>query len=173
MQGKKPGYSICCLVLLVVITFSSCKYSKEYKLAKGGDKFTLMVPSWAKEDEKLKPGAEFQYANRFRNFYAIGETENKDSTKNLSSLMASNLTVLSKAMTKPVISDSIGVTIGGLNGSRVEIFGNMSNEAIYFSEVVLEGKSRFYHFSVWTRTADRKLKFKNDIDSILNSFKEQ
>ena len=71
------------------------------------------------------------------------------------------------------MSDSTEVTIGGLKGTRVEIFGKMSDEPIYFSEVVLEGKNRFYHLSIWTRTADRKLKFKDDIDHILNSFKEQ
>ena len=156
-----------------LLLLAACKYSKEYKLVKAGDKFTLMVPPWTKEDLKLKPGAEFQYANRFRNFYSIGETEAKDSTKTVASVMATNIGVLSKSMVKPVISDSTEVTIGGLKGTRIEIFGKMSDEPIYFSEVVLEGKNRFYHLSIWTRTADRKLKFKDDIDRILNSFKEQ
>jgi hypothetical protein len=158
---------------LAVLTFSACKYSKEYKLVKAGDKFTMMVPPWLKEETTLKPGAGFQYANRFRNFYAIGETENKDSSKSISALMSANLMVLRKAMDKPLVTDSTAVTIGGLKGVRVELYGNMNNEAIYFSEVELEGKTRFYHLSVWTRTADRKLKFKDDIDRILNSFKEQ
>ena len=86
--------------------------------------------------------------------------------------MSANLSVISKAMAKPVVSDSTEVTIGGLKGARVEIFGKMSGENIYFSEVVLEGKNRFYHLSVWTRNEDRKLKFKEDIDRTLNSFKE-
>jgi len=169
---RKIKYSILCFACLLLLVISACKYSKEYKLVKAGDKFTLMAPPWVKEDQTLKPGAEFQYANRFRNFYAIGAAEGKDSAKSVSSIMTANLLVLSKAMTKPVVSDSLDVTIGGLKGIRVEIFGKMSDEPIYFSEVVLEGKSRFYHLSVWTRTADRKLKFKDDIDHILNSFKE-
>ena len=139
---------------------------------KGGDKFTVMVPSWVKEDKTLKPGAEFQYANRFRNFYCIGTYEAKTSDKSVSSIMAGNVAILSKAMIQPVISDSTGVSIGGANGARIEIFGTMSGDPIYFSEVVLEGKNGFYHLSIWTRTADRKLKFKDDIDKILNSFKE-
>lgn len=160
------------IVGFLVMALAGCKYSKEYQLVKGGDKFTVMVPSWVKEDKTLKPGAEFQYANRFRNFYCIGTYEAKNSTKSVSSIMAGNIGILSKAMGQPVISDSLGVTIGGLNGARVEIFGTMSGDPIYFSEVVLEGKNGFYHLSVWTRTADRKLKFKGDIDHILNSFKE-
>ena len=87
--------------------------------------------------------------------------------------MSANMAVLAKSMSNVKVDDSTGVTIGGLNGARVEIRGEMSKEPIYFSEVVLEGKNRFYHLSVWTRTADRKLKFKDDIDKLLNSFKEQ
>jgi hypothetical protein len=168
---KKSGYPIY-VALFAMLMFSGCKYSKEYKLVKGGDKFTLMVPPWVKEDQTLKPGAEFQHANRFRNFYAIGEAIPKDPGKSASSIMAANLAILSKAMVQPVISDSTTVMIDGLNGMRVEIFGKMSGEPIYFSEVVIEGKKGFYHLSIWTRTADRKLKFKDDIDHILNSFKE-
>ena len=170
MRLKKLNYLVACFVLLA---FSACKYAKEYKQVKAGDKFTMMVPPWVKEETTLKPGAEFQYANRFRNFYTIGETLEKDSAKALASIVSTNLSVLSKSMDKPVMTDSADVTIGGLKGVRIEIFGNMNGEAIYFSEVVLEGKNRFYHLSIWTRTADRKLKFKDDIDRILTSFKEQ
>lgn len=169
---KKSNNSVWCIACVFLLLSAGCKYSKEYQQVKAGDKFTMMVPPWVKEVQNLKPGAEFQYANRFRNFYAIGESIGKDSIKTVSSIMATNIGVLSKAMTKPVISDSTGITIGGLKGIRVEIWGKMTGEDIYFSEVVLEGKNRFYHLSIWTRNADRKLKFKEDIDKILNSFKE-
>ena len=168
----KKYYQITCLTLFALFVFSACKYSKEYKLVNVAGKFSMMVPPWVKEDKELKPGAEFQYANHFRNFYSIGTAEEKDSAKSISSIMATNLNVLRGAMTKPVVTDSVNVTVGGLNGVRVEIYGNMNGEAIYFSEEVIEGKNRFYHLSVWTRTADRKLKFKGDIDQMLNSFKE-
>jgi hypothetical protein len=169
----KSKYPVTFFVCALLLTLAACKYSAEYKQVKAGDKFTLMVPPWVKQVQDLKPSAEFQYVNRFRNFYAIGETVNKDSLKSVSSIMSTNLGILSKAMEKPRINDSTAVTIGGLSGARVEISGKMTGEDIYFSEVVLEGKNRFYHLSIWTRNAERKLKFKDDIDHILNSFKEQ
>jgi len=169
---RKPGYLVLGVAVMALMALSACKYPTEYKEVKVGDKFTMMVPPWVKEDEKLKPGAEFQYANRFRNFYAIAEIVSKDSTKSLSSLTTANLAVLAKSMTKAKVDDSTSVTINGLPGVRVEYRGLMTGEEIYFSEVVLEGKSRFYHLSIWTRTAERKLKFKDDIDKIINSFKE-
>ena len=169
---KRTNYPACLIACIILLSVTACKYSKEYKEVKVANKFSIMVPPWVKEEDKLKPGAEFQYANRFRNFYIIGETATKDSLKTISSIMASNLGILSKALVKPNINDSTAVNIGGLNGIRVEISGKMSGEDIYFSEVVLEGKNRLYHLSIWTRNADRKLKFKDDIDRTLNSLKE-
>jgi len=169
---KDSKFKVAITIFVLLLALPACKYSTEYKQAKAADKFTLMVPPWVKEETTLKPGAGLQYANRFRNFYVIGETENKDSVKSVSSIMSANLAILSKAMEKPRVNDSTTVNIGGLNGARVEMSGKMTGEDIYFSEVVLEGKSRFYHLSIWTRNADRKLKFKDDIDHILNSFRE-
>jgi hypothetical protein len=170
---KKINHLILAVTALTLLALSACHYSKEYKEVQVSDKFTLMVPPWVKEDQTLKPGADFQYANRFRNFYAIAEVEGKDSTKSVSSLTTAHMAILAKAMTDAKTDDSTNVTIGGLPGVRVEYRGLMTGEAIYFSEVVLKGKTRFYHLSIWTRTADRKLKFKDDIDKIINSFKEQ
>ncbi len=171
MKTEKPVIAL--LLFFLMLGVAGCKYPKEYKQVKAGDKFTMMVPPWVKEDKNLKPGAEFQYANRFRNFYTIGTSETKDSSKTIASLMTANLAILSKSMTKSKVDDSVDVTVNGLKGVRVEFSGKMNDEAIYFSEEEIEGKKGFYHLSVWTRTADRKLKFKNDIDSVLNSFKEQ
>lgn len=158
-----------CLVSLI----SSCKYKNEYEAINTGNKFIISVPSWMKEEKGLKEGAPFQYANRFRNFYAIAETlPLPDSASSVSSMMNFNLNVLRKAMTNPVVTDSIAVEAGNVTGTRVEIYGKMNNENIYFSEVLYEGKTNIYHLSIWTRSEDRKLHFKEDINKIIASFKE-
>lgn len=155
-----------------VFFYQSCKYSDTYESANANGKFEIQVPSWMKKDTRLKPGADFQYANRFRNFYAIGEVEG-NANDNLDSLMRFNLEVVRKSLLKPIVSDSFPDTINGLSGERVEIFGKMNGENIYFTEVMLGGKQHVYHLSIWTRNEDRKLKYKNDIEKILNSFKEK
>ncbi len=159
-------------LLIALLFFQSCHYTNEYHLVDANGRFTMEVPEWMKKDNKLKPTADFQYANRFRNFYAIGETEGSPAD-NADSLMRFNLDVLRKSLVKPIVSDSVADTINGLAGMRVEMFGKMNNENIYFSEVLLAGKSHLYHLSIWTRGEDRKLKYKADIDKILNSFKEK
>jgi hypothetical protein len=159
---------------LVFIGFlSACKYGSQNQTINTGN-FSILIPDWLKAQDNLKPGAEFQYANRFRNFYAIGETLNKTQlSDSLQTIMNANLQILKKAMKKPVVTDSTGISINGLDGLRVEIYGQMNDENIYFSEVLLRGKNHIYHLSIWTRGAERKLRFNKDIDSIFNSFHEK
>jgi len=165
------------LILLPVayclLLFTSCKYSNESQLINANNKFSIAVPSWMKEDKSLKPGADFQYANHFRNFYAIGETVSKDGLKRAAGeIMNDNLNILRKSMPSGLVSDSTNITSNGVNGIRVEFFGKMSNENIYFSEVIFETQKKIYHLSIWTRGENRKLHFKEEINKIISSFKE-
>lgn len=161
------------LFLILGSWFSSCKYSNEFQIINANNKFSIAVPSWMKEDKSLKDGADFQYANHFRNMYAIGEAFPKtDLKRTTKEIMFDNLNVLRKSLTKPVVSDSLDITVGNLKGIRTEIYGKMSSENIYFSEVLFEGNKNIYHLSIWTRDENRKLHFKEDINKIISSFKE-
>ena len=157
----------------VILSLAACKYSNEYQTINAANKFSVGVPSWMKEETSLKPGADFQYANRFRNFYAIGEALNKgDLRRTNGEVMNDYLTAIRKSMTNPTVTDSLEVQSGNLKGTRIEIYGKMSGENIYFSEVLFDGKNHLYHLSIWTRSEDRKLHFKEDINKIIASFKE-
>ena len=162
-------YTIILLFTVCTSALFSCKYNEGYEAVNVENKFSISVPNWMKKVDDLKPGAGFQYANRYRNFYAIGTVDTKQ--KPVAEVMNDNLNILRKSLKGPVISDSTNVTLGGLEGLRVEIYGKMDDENIYFSEVVLEGPAAVYHLSVWTRGEDRKLHLKETINYILNSFK--
>jgi hypothetical protein len=161
------------VIFISVTILSGCKYSNKYESVEVNRQFSISIPSWLKKEDNLKPGAPFQYANRYRNFYAIAETVTKgtDSAAFIHALDA-NLQLVKKAMTKPMVTDSVAVDYNGTKGIRVEVMGEMSGEKIYFSEVLLNGEKNFYHLSIWTRSEERKLKFKDDIQQILSSFKE-
>lgn len=152
---------------------SSCKYSTEYKTINADNQFSISIPPWMDEQKDLKDGAIFQYANRFRNTYVIAEVQSRQTANQTNAeIMSQNLTVISKAMDKPIVSDSVAIEVGDLTGTRVEIYGKMNAENIYFTEVLLQGKIKLYHISIWTRSEDRKLHFKEDISQIISSFKE-
>ncbi|HLP49432.1 MAG TPA: hypothetical protein VK154_00965 [Chitinophagales bacterium] len=161
--------SVFCVLCLV----SACKYSDKYQQVNAKNKFTLSVPPWMSEEKGLKTGADFEYANRFRNFYAIGEAIPKaDLKRTPGQVMNDNLNVLRKSMTKPQVTDSTEVNAGNIKGIRVELYGKMTGEDVYFSEVLFEGADNIYHLSIWTRSGNRKLHFKGDIDKIIASFRE-
>ena len=153
-----------------ILGISSCKYSNEYETINVKNKFSLTVPDWTKEEDKLAPNAPFQYANRFRNFYSVAFVAEKDKPFQL--YVQTNLDSLKAYLKNPLLSDSAAVQPNGANGVRAEVFGKMNNENIYFSEEFINGKNSYYHISVWTRGEERKLHFKEDINRILNSFKE-
>lgn len=161
------------LATAILSFVSSCRYSDKYEAVNANNKFILSVPSWMSEEKGLKDGADFQYANRFRNMYVIGEAFSKTGiTKTNGQLMADNLNIIRKSLQNPMVTDSVDITAGGIKGTRVEIYGKMSGEDIYFSEVIFDGKTNVYHLSIWTRSGNRKLHFKEDINKIIGSFKE-
>lgn len=159
------------LAALLSLCFFSCKYSEQYQTINADNLFSISIPSWMKEDKALKEGAPFQYANHFRNFYSIGEVVPK-SNATTAEVMSNNLHVLRKSLKGAVVTDSVDINTDNLKGTRVEIYGKMSNENIYFTEVLFEGQKNTYHISIWTRSEDRKLHFKTDIDKIIASVKE-
>lgn len=161
--------------VLVAITISGCNYSEQPVAVNAANKFTLTLPSWLEEDTKLKEGAELQYANRFRNFYVMGEViKNAAPGSDIKPHLDSYLSLLTDTavMKNALVSDSMAIAVGNAKGVRVEVFGKMSDESIYFSEVVLSGNKGLYHLSLWTRSEERKLHFKGQIDSIIYSFRE-
>ncbi len=165
----KNSFSFWATVMCSMLLLSACKYSGDYQTVNANNKFSIALPSWMKETKDLKPGADLQYANRFRNFYAIGETI---SNTDLQKEMQANIATLRKSMPDAVVSDSLDITAGDLKGVRAEVFGKMSKENIYFSEVLFTGKKGIYHLSIWTRSESRKLHFKEDINKIIATFKE-
>lgn len=166
-----PFLSSYLFIALVILSFSSCKYSEEYQAVNANNEFSVSLPSWLKEEDGLKPGATLQYANRYRNFYIIGHTD-PIGDKDIHQVTSSYLNVLRQSMKDAVVTDSVETNIQQHKAIRTEVYGKMNGEHIYFSEVVIKGKNKFYHLSVWTRGEDRKLRYKAEIERILNSFRE-
>lgn len=161
------------LLVAMLLVASGCKYSKEYQTITITGKFSLSVPPWVEKEEDLKPGADLQYANRYRNFYVIGERlPSAVPADSLGTEVTKYLNLLRSVTQKPLVTDSGAITVNGLPGVHVEFMGKMKEESIYYSEVLLQGKNGTYHLSLWTRGEDRKLRFKEDISRIINSFKE-
>jgi hypothetical protein len=159
------------ITALVIVALQGCKYSDKWE-AVPVSTFSVEVPTWVEKTTEIHPSAPFQYRNKFRNFYAIAETKALGDSAVFTGMIKVHLDTLMGALTKPIVTDSLQVNNNGLTGVRIEVLGKMQDEPLYFSEVFLKGKKNNYHLSVWTRGEERKLRYKNDIDKLINSFKE-
>lgn len=129
----------------------------------------MTVPDYLSKADNLKPGADFQYSNRFRNMYVVVFSDKKD--KDFQTYYNEQINVIKKVLDKPMINDSLPVEIAGAKGIHTEIAGKMQGEMVYYSVLTLETKDKFYQDCIWTRGEDRKLKYGKDIERILMSFK--
>ena len=164
----KHRISLVLLALSGLVLFS-CKYSYKDEIVNVNNQFTMTVPDYLSKAENLKPGADFQYSNRYRNMYVVVFSDKKD--KDFQTYYAEQINVIKKVLDKPMVNDSLSVEIAGAKGIHTEIAGKMQGEMVYYSVLTLETKDKFYQDCIWTRGEDRKLKYGKDIERILLSFK--
>ena len=164
----KKHFSLVLIALSGLILFS-CKYTYKDEIINAKNEFTMTVPDYLSPADNLKPGADFQYSNRFRNMYVVVFSDKKD--KDFQTYYNEQIAVIKKALDKPMTNDSLPLQIAGARGIHTEIAGRMQGEMIYYSIQTLEAKDKFYQECIWTRGEDRKLKYGKDIEHILSSFK--
>lgn len=163
-------------IFLFILSIQSCNYSNEWKEISVENKFSISVPGFFKEDKGLRKDASFQYANRYRNIYAI-VIEHDKSNKTLYEMDESVIQPLLKYIDKPIVTDSIDTKINGLNARQNKVMGTMpsgdATEFIYYNHVLIEGKKKFYEVCTWTRGPKRKDLYDADLTRIIFSFKEK
>jgi len=159
------------LILLALLGFylPACKYSNKVETVNVKNEFTMSVPDYLSVADNLKEGADFQYSNRYRNMYAVVFSDKKD--KDYQTFYHEQIGGLKKALDKPMVNDSVSISIPGAKGVHTEIAGKMGDEMVYYSVITWETKDKYYQECVWTRGEDRKLKYGKDIEKILLSFK--
>jgi hypothetical protein len=157
------------LIALSGLILSSCKYSYKDETISVKNEFMMTVPDYLSPADNLKPGADFQYSNRFRNMYVVVFSDKKD--KDFQTYYNEQTAILKKSLDKPMVTDSLPVQIPGARGVHTELAGRMQGEMIYYSIQTFETAGKFYQECIWTRSEDRKLKYGKDIERILASFK--
>lgn len=151
---------------------SACRYSDFWETKNFNNEFTAEIPSWLEETDELKEGAPLQFRNRFRNVYFIVIKDKQDTLPPFPTYVANNIAVLKRALTQPLVTDSANAELGGLEGVRSEVMGNMGGEKIFYSHYSLQGKNGYnYQVCIWTRGEERKLRYSNDMNRIIQSFK--
>lgn len=159
-------------IIFFTLFLSACHYSKQWTSVSVNNEFSAAVPSWMNKTDELLPGAPLQYSNRFRSVYFVVIKDKQDTLPPFAEYAARNISVLKRAMQKAQVADSSAAELGGLQGIHSEVMGNMGKEKIFYSHYSLEGKNGYnYQVCVWTRGEERKLRYKDDLNGMLESFK--
>ncbi|MFN8277684.1 MAG: hypothetical protein U0T84_09380 [Chitinophagales bacterium] len=153
----------------ILLSLSGCKYSNSWETVNGENLYTMELPSWLDKQDNLKPGASLQYANRFRNIYVVGFSEDKQGT--LSDFYKKQTDIIKKSLTDYSTDDSSSVAITGHQAIKAEISGLMQGERIFYSLIFTENGNKYIEACVWTRNEERKLKYHADLERITGSFK--
>lgn len=156
-------------VLLVLFLLMGCKGDYKPETIIVNNDFSLTIMNYLKKTDELKPGAPFQYCNRFRNLYVVAFSYPKKNSFDTTYLDA--IAVLKGVLKNPKINEKKTVALSGMKAVQTEIFGEMQKENIYYSHELIEGKDNYYEVCAWTRGEERKLHYNEAIDNILNSFK--
>ncbi len=165
----KMKNNIYLLITILFCTLAGCRYSYKDELVTMPGKFSMSLPNYLSKADNLKPGADLQYSNRFRNTYVVVFSDKKD--KPFEQYYNEQIEVIKKSLEKPMVNDSLPVAIAGATGTHTEIAGTMQGEMIYYSIQTLETKDKFYQECIWTRGEERKLKYGKDLERMLTSFK--
>lgn len=151
--------------------FTSCNSDYEKPVILNQKNFKITLPGFLKSDE-LAEDAKVEYANRYRNFYVVVfEHNKKEALDTLIAKTDKRIEMQMDSMYKQIQIDSFG----GKKIYLAQIDGKYPNEKerIYFTHKIIEGKKMNYEITIWTRGIDRKLKYKEVITDILDSFKEK
>lgn len=160
------------LLCLNIFLFSGCEYSNQWQTVTVNDEFTADIPSWMSKTDELLAGAPFQYCNRFRNVYFVVIKDKQDTLPEFPNYVARNISILKAALDLPKVVDSTDAELGSLAGVHSDVMGSMGNEKVYYSHYSLQGKHGYnYQLCIWTRGEERKLRYNEDMNRMIESFR--
>lgn len=157
------------IAALVGLLSTACSYEEGSRDVNIANEFSMAIPHFMDEFPELLEGAPLQYANRFRNLYLVG---NKVEGMSLADLNAQETERLLNVLEDGLVYDQVEVEFGAAKGTRSTIFGKMNNEAIYYLLQTVESPDGVYFQCIWTRAENRWNTYEEQMNQILDSFKE-
>jgi hypothetical protein len=155
------------LAILTLCYLCACKdNSKPFEVSKNG--VAISFPGYISEEE-LADDAFIEYANRYRNFYIAGFEI--PSSVSLDSARETSARRIYSSLEKYEITRSKDRD----SNLRTMIKGQFKEEPefIHYYQKILSGSDKRFLLTIWIRGDERNKKYREDIESILNSFRIQ
>ena len=166
-------------LLLLLGMLASCKYSEEFRIIEKPGAFSMEVPEYVKALDDVNGTSDFQYGNKFRNFYVVVEQRDKSPNFSTTDYAQESLRQLMApaTFTEPDTIELKEVTdLNGLKGRHLIMTAKIGTEKlnrdVLYHLLHLEGEKGLYHVALWT-WAEWEEKYKEVIPRMLGSFQEQ
>ena len=168
-----------------LLLVSGCRYAEgfephQHTTMDGKATYTVAFPDYMGPSSSgtLNPQATAQYANYFRNIYAIVlDTAVTETTAKPDSLFHYYVNIetsqLVSILARPQLIDSTNLTVDGHPAVRVSYTGTVGREQIteriYYDLTFVQTPHHYYQLTVWVWDQWRQ-KYKDDIDQMVKSF---
>jgi hypothetical protein len=169
MYKSNPVYLLLGICLSLM---AACNYQEGSREVRSEAGFAMDIPHYMEEYDELLPGSDLQYANRFRNLYVVANRTNTDTFQaGFEAFTQTELNRLMQVLDDPVVYDSMTSENNGLYEVKMEIFGQMGKEMIYYHLKTIRAADTYYFVCIWTRGESRWNTYKTDMNNILSSFR--
>jgi len=173
-------------IITIILSFFSCNFSSEPKEITIDDKFKIMVPGYMRQRNSLNEDASLVYMNGLKEVYVMVIEDSYDSIEQF---------ILENDWEDEYTNDFDGfcqlvcrhegeffltpndykkLQDGNINGLKAKVFQNtriVNNINVYYTLALIEGEDTYYQVIAWA-LPDRKNKYKETLENMINSFEE-
>lgn len=166
------------LLLLMGSLLTGCEYEEGSQVHTVNNEFTIEVPHYMSESDKLHPDAVFQYESRFRTVYILVLKDKRGSFADMGVYVDFAKEDLTGRLTDAQLTQQYA--INELNGKPAEAFeieAQVTGQQVAYYMAVVQGEENYYRVLGWTLDVPgedgepgRKEKYFPEIKAMVHSF---
>jgi len=173
------------MLIIFVVSFSFATYRNwsnkdetnkvnevEFSVLKSNEKYSVIVPNYFVETNKLNAEASIQYMDQEKSIYFMVIDELKRNTIfNYDEYFEQMTKRFQLYLTEIDIIETKDIVINNLPSKYSLLKGKMNGRMLYYKTYLVNGNDTFYQLTSWTSIPNNGY-FNRDIDKVAFSFKE-
>lgn len=167
------------LTMLLVGLITGCQYEEGTETITVNNEFSVDVPHYMSESDKLHPDAVLQYESRFRTVYLLVLKDDKADYTDLDDYAGFATGDLTNRLEETEVTEQENITeLNGLPVREFEIEAIVTGQQVAYYIAAVEVPGAYYRILGWTLDTEgkdgesgRKEKYFPDIKAMVHSFK--
>lgn len=173
------------IILLTILTLSSCESGDKEQTITIGDKYSISIPSFLTKVGNLNDDASLQYQHAWKEFYVIVIDETIDEMQK--ALEDNNLTEsytndvkgysnllldgFEQTVTVSRKSEIVDTLVNGMPARLLTINGRVEGIDAFYSLAFIQGKERYYQIMAWT-LSNKEYQYRDKMNRIMHTLTE-